>query len=225
MSINQQDDEGNTQLINATFANDSTLVASLLTMNANPSIQNTEEDTALHIAIFMENSGIVRLLLEGGSNPNIHDILGRTPLNLLLINYENSPDKAIMNNIARFLVKFGANVNEINDRGFAPLHMAILIGSQELVEILLSGGANQNVEDLDGNNSLIFAIYQGANEIVKLLIKSGAKNVQGNFLKTPLDWARFYNMVDIVEILFPMPIIYRSSGVRSLPEKAFSYTF
>lgn len=225
MSVNQQDEEGNTPLHDAVFAQDLDLVISLLNQGANPNIQNFEEDTPLHVAIFVMNHEITLQLLKSGANPNIKDIQGRTALYLLLTEFPVTEEVwvADLNVLLLDLLQYGANPNTLDDSGYSPLHSAILTNNIQTVQLLLDFKADPNVEDKDGNGALFFAIYQGNSDIAALLIKYGAKNIQGKFLKTPLDWAKFYNMSELVKMLTPLPIIYRKPIAIPVCGRSSSY--
>ena len=229
MSINQQDDSGDTLLHLAVQAEDLIQVQSLLSQGANPSIQNIEENTPLHIAVHHLLPQFVQVLLKSGSNPNIKDSLGRSPMTLAFTMYQ-SLDKsqiALLNQIIKLLLKFGATPNTVNDFGHTYLNVAILLNELEIVKALLDAAANPNVEDLDGNNALIYAIYVGNEESAKILLKNGALNIQGNFLKTPLDWARFFNMDEITGILQGYPVYRRGEApcITKIPNRSHTFTF
>lgn len=49
-----------------------------------------------------------------------------------------------------------------------------LIGSENLVNILLENGASVDASDAEGRTALRAAVYSGHDNIVKLLIKYGA---------------------------------------------------
>lgn len=206
MSVNVQDEEGNTPLHFAAEECDLDTVRELLSAGANPNIQNLEEDAPIHIAIFSLCSEVVLALLEGGANPNIQNIETDTALTLALSFLgpeENGTeaDRNVLLLIIEYVLRFGADPNFINDFGYAPIHLAILLNDITLVNLLLQNGANPDLEDVDGNTPLHFAVYQNNVPILRLLLDRGAKQLQGIYQKTPLDFAIFYNFTEIIQIL------------------------
>ncbi|MFC3173752.1 ankyrin repeat domain-containing protein [Novosphingobium bradum] len=73
-----------------------------------------------------------------------------------------------------FLLYKGANPNLRNDRGVAPLGLAVSLGWAEGVELLLAKGARVNDPDGTGETPLIAAVHQRSLDLVKLLVKAGA---------------------------------------------------
>lgn len=77
--------------------------------------------------------------------------------------------------IARFLIDNGANVNVRDDRGRQPLFTASLLGTKEIVELLVNHGAEINPSEKDSPNiPLHAALRRGHYEIAKYLISKGA---------------------------------------------------
>ncbi len=76
--------------------------------------------------------------------------------------------------IAKFLVKKGANVNHRNEGGFTPLMHVAYAGNVELVKFLLENGADANAKTANGKTPLIFAREKGGDDVVDLLRKHGS---------------------------------------------------
>ncbi|XP_055316137.1 myotrophin-like [Sitodiplosis mosellana] len=75
---------------------------------------------------------------------------------------------------AKFLRKYGADVNFKNKYHKTPLYSAVCFGSEKIVQILIENGANINKEDKDGKTPLIAAICKGYEKIVQILVENGA---------------------------------------------------
>lgn len=204
MSINQQDEFGNTSLFNASNQCDLILVRELLKDGANPNIQNYDSDAPIHMAILQICPDVVLELLKGGANPNVLNYDGYSPIQLaiysILPSYSGAQRDTLVQ-IVKYLVNYKADTNLIDPQGFCPIHIAILRGIIELVKILLDGGGNPNIEDKEGNNPLVFSVYQNNKDIVALLIQYGSLNIEGNFAKTPLDYAIFFGFANIAQLL------------------------
>ncbi|XP_052072877.1 26S proteasome non-ATPase regulatory subunit 10-like isoform X2 [Mytilus californianus] len=95
-------------------------------------------------------------------------------------------------------------VNEENEFGFTPLHIASHEGYTNIVELLLSHGATAvvNKGQITGSRPLHFASHEGHKEIVKLLLHHGADIHQGNIKESrPIHLAAHENQIDVVNIL------------------------
>ncbi len=78
--------------------------------------------------------------------------------------------------IAKALVKAGADVNLANGSKQTALMFASLSGRTATVEYLLSVGANPAAVDDKGNTALKLARTQGADDVVKLLTATAKKD-------------------------------------------------
>ncbi|MEO8420949.1 MAG: quinoprotein dehydrogenase-associated putative ABC transporter substrate-binding protein [Hyphomicrobium sp.] len=90
----------------------------------------------------------------------------------------------------KFLLGKGANVNKINDQGYAPLHTAARSRNSDLVTLLLEHGADPNLPDSDGMSPLVHAVMRNHVPSIEALAAKGAdlqrENRQGY---TPLEIA------------------------------------
>lgn len=93
--------------------------------------------TALMIASERGAIGMVRDLLNNPAkpDPNASNIHGHTPLSL-----------AFSEEICDELIKAGAKINHLNEKGESPLYIAVRIGKERTVQFLLDRGADVNVE-------------------------------------------------------------------------------
>lgn len=155
----------------------------------------------LHIAIHDKKS-IDNLILGNGELINQLNIKFQSPLiqavcegnlnavkSLLNFNKELINDKDIYNNsilhiatryekidMIETLIKFGCDINSINDRMQTPLCSAIKFGNYEAMDLLLKHGANYNATDFQSNTPLLLTcIYknkQSLNMFKRLLLLS-----------------------------------------------------
>jgi ankyrin repeat protein len=77
--------------------------------------------------------------------------------------------------IASNLLKAGANVEEVNDKGNTPLHVAVKLGYQEMVILLLKFGADNEVKNRDGRKPLVMAAESCRVDMIYLLLDHGAR--------------------------------------------------
>lgn len=84
--------------------------------------------------------------------------------------------------IIKILVSNGANINHINDSGYAPLFPSIQYGTSDFVKFIIEQGANiklpliKNTEfpPLTNNDPISFAIQLNKFDVLEVLINSGA---------------------------------------------------
>ncbi|TNN20168.1 Fibronectin type 3 and ankyrin repeat-containing 1 protein [Schistosoma japonicum] len=106
--------------------------------------------TALHMAVDGEQPRAIRLLVKSSANLEaVDNNLGWTPL-LRCAGLKNNGNV----DVARELIKLGANIN-IQDRdGKTPLHNCILLGHYDLCQLLLENNANMNIKTKNGHNAV-----------------------------------------------------------------------
>ena len=124
--------------------------------------------TALALAAYLGQKDAVQYLIERGTDPNA---IAKNPTGFTALT------GAVTQNyteVARVLVKSGANVNHRYEGGFTPLTHAAHAGNVELVKLLLENGADPSARTADGKTPLIFAREKSHDEVISLLKKHGA---------------------------------------------------
>lgn len=147
-----------------------------------------------------------RLLLESGANPNLLDDFGQSPL--FLANRRGHPKvmaqlleagatlhrtngesqfllhEATSPEAVDLLVHAGANINEPDVRGFAPLHQQAKAGRAEVIQRMLFHRADPNVLDRHNRTPGFWVGAGQAQESLALLSKAGLdlslKDAEGN---------------------------------------------
>ena len=112
----------------------------------------------------------VQSLLEHGAEVNTrtdHD--NSTPLHISA--------NAGLNEVVRVLLKYGADIDAKDDKGWTPLHNAAKSGEHEVVRMLLKCGANASTKDYEGRTPSHLALGNGHEKTAKLLSDYGAKDV------------------------------------------------
>jgi len=119
--------------------------------------------TPLHLASFFGNVMVVEYLVMSRADINAvsKNDLKNQPLNAATAS--NQTD------IAKFLVKRGADVNFVQHEGITPLHAAAYNGNEELVQILLAHDADPNARDEKGESPIDKATQRGHMNIVSIL--------------------------------------------------------
>jgi hypothetical protein len=123
---------------------------------------------------------------------------------------------AIHNNDSRMvfhLIEEASPSPDIDEEyfGFTPLLHAVMKGSIEMVDILLSNGANSSIKNNSGCTPLTVSVANGNTNMVALLLYHGANpNTQdGSTGNTPLIVAAIHGFVPIVaELLRYKPLVF-----------------
>ncbi|RTE68745.1 hypothetical protein BHE90_016875, partial [Fusarium euwallaceae] len=77
--------------------------------------------------------------------------------------------------VAKTLITYGANVNEVDAAGFTPIHYATRNNRTAMVLLLLENGADIYSLDPEGCTPLYRASQSGNNDLVERLLKHGAR--------------------------------------------------
>ncbi|MBW1754176.1 MAG: ankyrin repeat domain-containing protein [Deltaproteobacteria bacterium] len=104
--------------------------------------------------------------------------------------------------LVKFLISKGADVNIKNNYGQTPLQIAADKNNLEIITQLVSHDAEINIQNTSGLTPLDDAIHHGQMETVKYLISKGAEiNIKDTQGKTPLHYAAISNKVEISKYL------------------------
>lgn len=169
--------DGRTALMLAAESGQTGNLHTLVGSGAKPNVQTLRGDTALMLAARNRHGEAVRILLQAGASPKLADSHGSTAL-------METTDA----DIARTLIRGGADVNAVDDRGLTPIMR--LIGANrsaaspeeraQILQSLLTAGADVKARDREGRTALIWAIkgtpstpsYPG---LARLLIAAGSE--------------------------------------------------
>ena len=126
---------------------------------------------------------VVKQHLAAGTDVDAKDDkFGLTPLRMAAANNQNE--------IAKLLIKEGANVNIKDEDAYTPIHYASVNGHVDIVELLLVNNANVNIHPENVYTSLHGAASGGHFDVLKLIINKGANlNSRDHTGDTPLDLA------------------------------------
>lgn len=151
-SLEQKDNLGFTPLISAALLGYPQAVSDLLNRGANIEARNSDGQTALMISV-------LGLATNQGDTSAASDN-----------HWHNRWAKVI-----DVLIRHGADVNTMDERGVSPLFMAIFSQDYELCRALIEAGANTNHKLPSGVSLLRFAKISSSRDIVDMLIAHGAK--------------------------------------------------
>lgn len=162
-------------LLDGCWAGMGLLVALMLSKGADPSACEVNEKksigySALCVAAQKGDAWLVAKLLSAGGDPNVGcGEGGRSALALAALQGGKSSDE-----IVEALMRAGANVEALCDKGRTPLMLAAGNRNAPAVAKLLAGRVQVEAKDRKGGTALMWACARGCADSVGLLLACGA---------------------------------------------------
>jgi len=116
------------------------LVELLLDKKANINLPAEGGKTSLHYAILEQHFDMMDFLIRRGADIKIKNISGATALHFVVMNGDRA-------NVEKFL---SCGINEKNNNGKTPLHIAAEKGNIDAIKVLLNNNAVTNIKDVLG---------------------------------------------------------------------------
>lgn len=115
---------------------------------------------------------VAELLIDAGADVNARggpERMGetRTPLHWATFSITKGSE------IVRLLVDRGANVNLTAERGWTPLHFAVVKQNMEAVRLLVAKGADFNLKNQEGWTAFSGAALRGRTDMTELFLRKG----------------------------------------------------
>ena len=136
-------------------------------------ISNHAGDTPLLVAVKNTSVELVRILLTHGAQPNYSDGRhGLTALHLISLHHPPTISHEIITGLC---LSHGAAVNQCDNEGDTPLHLAARSGNKNVAKLLVDSGAVVNASSLhSGYTPFLEAVAHSRTDVVKLLLAAGA---------------------------------------------------
>ncbi|KAI0292992.1 hypothetical protein B0F90DRAFT_1822487 [Multifurca ochricompacta] len=117
-------------------------------------------------------------------------------------------------NVAKVLLKYGADVNVRGSAEWTLLHETANKGHLEISQLLIKSGADVNAKSLGGSNPMLLASAVGHKDIVQLLLEHGADTNAWYGDKSVLYWALKGGHLKVAQLL-----LKHSADVNARNEK------
>lgn len=168
--VDQQDNKGNTALMNAVSMGDPGMVRILLKKGADRLLVNHEGKKAMDLISPQSHPEIVNMLQgdQGALAKHVND-KGLKEVESLL-----SPRSANVDTLKRLLGERQMDVNTVDSRGISLLMYACKCQKPDCVQFLIAQGADVNACDMNLVTALMMSAKAGSREIVGLLLAAGA---------------------------------------------------
>ncbi|WP_341812896.1 ankyrin repeat domain-containing protein [Wolbachia endosymbiont (group A) of Cephus spinipes] len=209
-------------LLTAVQDGDLNKVEGLANRGASLDTKDNNDWTLLHFAASSNKFDIVKFLLDKNANIKAKDVYGNTPLHVAA-QYDSKLE------IVEFLLdKNASGINDVNNNGSTPLHVATQGNKPSTVKLLLNRGARIEVKDSrnrtpldlakqegytnivqmieqrqsDLDEELLTAVRDGnLNEVEDLVSQNANVNTTDIYSWTPLHWATFKDHLEIARFL------------------------
>ena len=119
---------------------------------SNVNSKDKDGNSLLHIAVFNNNPDIVRFLVVNASNINSKNEEGNTPLHFSIFwNYIG---------LFKYLLRNGADYNIVNNDLESAFMLALRLGRQEMIDILLTFDVDLSLTNKFNENCVFYLINQ-----------------------------------------------------------------
>ncbi len=199
---NQQDDKGNSALINASARGSKEVIEYLISKTSDINVTNKDGLSGLTRAVKYNSLEVAKLLKDSGADIEVVDRKGNN-LGYHLVDAFNRDVDAFKQK-SEYLVGLGLDMNSKQSEGTTLVHNAIKKSDIELLKVLLSYGIDINAKDENGDTALHKAALQSQDEkMLKYLVKAGADlGINTAFDESAYDLAKSNEMLADTNIEF-----------------------
>lgn len=167
--------------------------------HVNSAVANTiykpDPDTLLAEALMKKDKTLLLESLQGGAGLVLKGAHGGNIFHLL-------DDQLVDNHIMDILGSRGFSINQTDDFGNTPLHIAIMSRDKEYIRALVRYGADPNIKSNIELTPLHLAAFLNDSETTRALLDKGAEvDIKGNSGFTPLHIASMMNNLEVVRDL------------------------
>ncbi|XP_078401038.1 uncharacterized protein LOC144682522 [Cetorhinus maximus] len=187
--------DGRTALCSAALEGHKEVVKLLLSKGAGVDIKDADGRPLLYLLALDSQMNMMQLLLdEGAANLESRDLDGRTVLHVC--SWHGNLE------LVKLLVKYGAEVNALDNDRRSALHSAAWQGHSPVVQFLIESGAPVDHACNQGATGLCIASQEGHTEVVRILVEKGADpNHADQYGRTPMRVAAKRGQTRIMKLL------------------------
>lgn len=197
IDINFKDKNGDTFLMKCIKVAKTKSALWLIENRADITLQNNNHKTALYLAIEKRNREIIKKILDMNEiDLESRDMDGRTLLQNIVVDGHNE--------MAKVLIKHGANVNNIDNKNRNLVYDALSYGDHSFIQYILKlDNLDLNYIDEDGNSIMHHTEVLKHDDIATKLLEAGAdptlKNKDGEsyLLNTALRGEEAEHIIDV----------------------------
>lgn len=166
--LEARDEQGKTALLLAIEYEKLRMIDELLEAGADPNAISPGGLRPLHLISSFKKTNIALFLIKKGAlvNEHAHTRFKNTPLHYAVSDQNIS--------LVKILIKYGADVDLKNYRGWTALHWAALRDNASLIKLLYEAKANVDVQDKNGYTPLHLAALHASKNAVRVLLELGA---------------------------------------------------
>lgn len=193
--IDPKNEDGKTPLLLACEHSRLDILMILLDHAANKDVVDNKGISPLLAGAMRNDNQIVYQLLISGVDQRRRTQEGKTALHFAARNGNTY--------LVDLMIKYYKfKVDDTDDYGVTPLHMAAQCDNQEVVIYLLSSGAKVNKQDTRGRTPLTYAIMAGNTDIASVLISEGSSlNIRDGEGDSHLHYAVNYGQLEATKML------------------------
>ncbi len=173
-NVDQQDEEGNTPFLNASFRNSLENVKILAQRSGNLNAVNHSGQSALMLAMENNSPEVVEFLLETGAKVENRDNVGNSVAYYWIVSFNPGKTEEFEQKL-QLLQKNGVQMNGLQTEDYTLYHLAALTDNMELIKRLEDFKIPVNAKNEDGMTALHLAAMKAKNDdVMKYLITLGA---------------------------------------------------
>lgn len=170
--INSLTIEGYTPLLIAIANENTTALATLLSLKADPNFSNSTGLSPLMSAVIKNNSDMVELLIKAGGDPNAKMNEGLTALHYVGANPEK--EESDYSKVVSLLIQAGADINSQEKTGATAVSLAVITNRPKTLAVFLTFKPDVNLANFKGGTPLMIAANNNRINMLKALLKAGA---------------------------------------------------
>jgi ankyrin repeat protein len=176
--IDQANSKGETILMGLASVGNVESTRTVLKMNADPTLQDSQGRTELHRAAYNGHIEAAKALLEWKLEIlSYKDAANRTALHQAILSYKSEFACMLLDKYYAHAEYAREDLSAVEtEGGRTPLISAVVRRYSKVIEKLLELGAKTETRDKNGDTALLLAVRRGNGSIVQLLISPGAPN-------------------------------------------------